>query len=277
MFLLGNICRYCLKSRSSIFSVCRTIKSSSHVNSIHQNTESNSNGRQAYLQVIGSGAPDQPSSVILRVSNTLYLFNCGEGIKRYCQDSQVNFKNISNVFFTQSKWNCIGGITNLIFMTFTNSRSPPKFHGPRNLETIFKRMICLSSQSFLTNYKFTSAVFTSNQRYEDSRIAVEPIEVRSHNDTAVIYLCKIKRTHGSYSLQKFLDRNLPNDLLPKLLRNEDVIFDGKTIASADFRTPGRPEVSFMRRLNVFRAFFLFISPRNIELNKRIFHLTDFSD
>lgn len=258
MFLFGKLCTAGLQRRSSIFSVRRSIKSALHANAIRQNTVNSDVDRsQAHLQVIGSGAPDQPASVILRVSNMSYLFNCGEGIKRYCQDSRVNFKKISNVFFTQSKWQCIGGILNLIFMTFTHSRPPPQFHGPNSLETVFKRMIYLSSKSFLFKHNFTSDVFTSNQRYEDKRIAIEPIELQSMSDTAVIYLCKIKEARGSYSLRKFLDRNLPNHLLPKLLRDEDVTLDdGTIVAAADIRMPDRPEVVFMCRLFCCEQYFV---------------------
>lgn len=260
MFLLKKIGKYSCIGRTSKFSLNRSIKSASHQ---HQCTEeSNSSRLQAQLQVIGSGASDQPSSVILRVSNKLYLFNCGEGIKRYCQNAQVNFKKISNVFFTQSKWNCIGGIISLIFMTFTNSRAPPKFHGPSDLETIFKRMIHLSALSHLFKHNFSSNVFTSNQRYEDRGVAIEPIELKSNNDIAVIYMCKIKRTRGSYSLRKFLDLNVPNEYLNKLLRNEDVILhDGTVIASADIRAPDRPEVNFLCKFatGILTVFLVFIS------------------
>lgn len=248
MFLFGKIRGYCLKCRLPILHVHQIAKSISHENHRRQKAQTISNISPAQLQVIGSGAADQPASVILRVYNKLYLFNCGEGIKRYCQDSQINFKKITNVFFTQSKWNCIGGIINLVYMTFAHMQRPPNFHGPQNLQTIFQRMICLSSQTAAVHKYFTSDIFTSNQQYEDDRVVIEPIELQSQSqmDITVIYLCKIKRRRGNYSLQKASDRSIPIEALPKLLRGEDVTLDdGRIITSNDLRLPDMPEIVFM--------------------------------
>lgn len=251
MFFLGKIRRDCLKCRLPIFHVHQMPKSVSHKNRIRQQTQTISNISPAQLQVIGSGAADQPASVILRVFDKLYLFNCGEGIKRYCQDSQINFKKITNVFFTQSKWHCIGGIINLAYMTFAHSDRPPNFHGPQNLQPIFQRMVRLSSQASAVQKHFTSDIFTSNQRYEDDRIVIEPIELKSQMDTTMIYMCKIKGRRGYYSLQKVKELvhfGVPVEALPKLLRGEDVTLDdGRIIASDDLRQPDLLEIVFMRK------------------------------
>lgn len=244
MFLLGKIRGCCLKCRSPIFYVHRTAKG-------RQTFESTSNESQVQLQVIGTGAADQPASVVLRAFNKLYLFNCGEGIKRYCQDSRINFKKITNVFFTQSKWQCIGGVINLIFMTFAHSGRLPTFHGPGHLQTIFQRMIHLTSQAPLFQKHFTSDLFTSNQRYEDNRVVIEPIELNAQNDTAIIfYVCKMKRHPGSFAVKKIAGKNIPNELLPALFRGEDVtLADGSVVASVDIRHPDMPEMAFIRELS----------------------------
>lgn len=248
MFLIRKTRRFYLKSHSSILSFHSSAKTPSHKTQwreqkIQTNISSLSPNQ---LQVIGSGAADQPPAVILRVSNKSYLFNCGEGIKRYCQDSEVNLNKISNVFFTQSKWNCIGGILDL--MCTTHECRPPNFHGPNNLQTIFQRMIHLSSLAKTMQKYFISDLFTSNRRYEDDRVVIEPIELQSHGETIVIYLCQTLARRGGFSVEKATDSRIPIELLPKLLRGEDVTLDdGTVIASDDLRQPDLPEFNFIRK------------------------------
>lgn len=207
----------------------------------------------ATLHVIGSGAVDQPASVLINVNTQLYLFNCGEGIGRLCHASKINLRRIQNAFFTQSKWNCIGGVTSLIFMTVANYGFPPIFHGPNNLPKIFQRMIFLSSLGHHFKHRFGSNddTYTLTKRYEDTNVVIQPIELKDLNDTTVVYLCKIRACRGKFSVEKTVTKNIPaGPLLAKLYRNEDVTLDdGTVVTAAEVRHPDIPEINILCEFN----------------------------
>lgn len=198
----------------------------------------------AHLQVLGSGAADQAASVLLTTANKKYLFNCGENIGRFSQDQKVSLKKVDQTFFTQSKWNCIGGVTSLIFATVASTGFPPKFHGPKNLHPIVQRMIFLSSLGGLFKHRFRADTFDTGRLYEDHRVVIKSVELkRLQEDTAIIYMCKLKECRGKFSIKKSIDRKVPIDLVGKLAKGEDVTLDdGTVITSAEIRHPDMPEV-----------------------------------
>lgn len=210
--------------------------------------ESNSPGIQ--LQVIGTGAADQPAIVALNAIEKCYLFNCGEGIGRNCQDAKINLKKISNIFFTQSKWQCIGGVTSVNFVSIAHSGYPPKIHGPQNLQKIIQRTVFLSSVGGLFEHRFKGDSFFTTERFEDAQIVVEPIQLYYGNETAMLYVCKLKARKGGFSLQKSVDKNVPAILLPKLFNGETITLDdGTIIKSTDVRYPDMPEVNLICKLS----------------------------
>lgn len=209
--------------------------------------ESNSPGIE--LQVIGTGAADQPAIVALNAVEKCYLFNCGEGIGRHCQDRKIHLRRISNIFFTQSKWNCIGGVTSVNFIKIANTGYPPKMHGPNNLQKIVQRTVFLSSVGGLFEHRFKGDSFFTTERFEDDKIIVEPIQLNHANETAMLYVCKLKSRRGGFSLQKTVDKNVPATLLPKLFEGETITLDdGTVVKSTDVRYPDMPEVNLICKL-----------------------------
>lgn len=250
MFLPRKIISCYSKCYSPLKCIYRTAKMSHRKKYIKERTkESNSPGVQ--LQVIGSGAADQPAIIALNTVDRCYLFNCGEGIGRHCQDVKINLKRISNIFFTQTKWNCIGGVTSVIFATICNTGYPPKFHGPGNLHKIIQRMVYLSSVGGLFEHRFNSDSFFTAERFEDKRLIVEPIQLRCGKETAMLYVCKLNASQGTFSLKKSVDKNVPATLLPQLFNGETVrLDDGTIITASECRYPDMPEVNMICKLAI---------------------------
>lgn len=195
----------------------------------------------SFLKVIGSGASDAPASVILYTKYRRYLFNCGEGVLRHAQDAEVSLSKIDHAFFTQSKWNCIGGVMSLIFRAVTSSTGhPPVLHGPSNLPKIIQRILFLPSLGH--KHRFEPESFKTCERLEDDVLTVDSVELKHLNDTAIVYVCKLKKCKGTFSLQKSLDRNVPPPLMVKLLRGENITLDDGMVVMADeVRHPDMPD------------------------------------
>lgn len=190
-------------------------------------------GSGACLKVIGSGAPDQPASVVVYAKSKAYLFNCGEGIIRQCRDAQISMKNIDHIFFTQSKWNCIGGFANVVTEKMYQSGYPPTFHGSKNLSQIIPRIANFSLKGVFES-GLNPKPFSSSKRFEDDGIVIHSVKITSQqNDTAYIYVCKLKASKGKLSLKKSVEKNVPAAFLEQLSRGENVIFDDGTLMTPD--------------------------------------------
>lgn len=243
MLFIQNCFRCHPKYYLPIFSVHRTLKMAKRKKYIRRSEDGPTRAHDAYLQVIGSGAPDQSPSILLRTINSKFLFNCGENNTRLFQDLKIPLKDVKHVFLTQSKWERIGGLTSLIFQTVAHSGFPPIFHGPSNLHKIVQRMIFLSSLGSIFKHRFDSNSFQTTEPYDDDGILIESVELTHLQETAIIYLCKLKETRGKFSLAKSLEKNVPVTMLSKLYHNENITLDdGTVITPADVNHPDMPEM-----------------------------------
>lgn len=217
---------------------------------VRRRQESQLNATGAYLKVLGSGAADQPASVLLQARDQRYLFNCGEGIGRVCTNAAISMVKVEHVFLTQSKWECIGGITSLIFSTIVAHGHLPIFHGPKNLFKIFQRMSFLSVVGANYKHRFSEEVFQTDERYEDHKIVIEPVELKYEENMSFVYVCKLKECKGGFSLEKSVDKDVPGHLLVQLFRGETVTLDNGTVVTPDeVRVPDSPDIYFVCELN----------------------------
>lgn len=245
MFQLRNSIGYYSRCFPPPYHIVRTLKMSYNKKYVKRKYESNVRATSAHFLVLGSGAPDQPASVLLQAVDTRYLFNCGEGIGRMSKNANISLTNIDHTFFTQSKWNCIGGITSLIFSSIASSGHLPTFTGPENLRKIFTRMSFLSVVGALFKHRFTDDQFRT-QRFEDNKIVIEPIELKHFKDSAFIYVCKLKECKGRFSLQKSIEKNIPPALVANLFRGEDITLDdGTTVTANEVKNQDWPDMYFI--------------------------------
>lgn len=219
---------------------------------VRRKPEKNKSAIGACLQVIGSGAADQPASVLLNLVDSRYLFNCGEGTSRLSSGTDVNLKKIDHAFFTQSKWSRIGGVTNLMFATIAHLGHLPTIHGPDNLFSIFQRMSNLSILGGMFKQRFNAETFRHCERFEDNKVIIQPVKIQHLDETACVFVCKLKKIQGRFSITKAVNLNVPNDLILQIHRGEDVTLDDGTVVTAkEVRHPDTPEATILCELNYF--------------------------
>lgn len=203
--------------------------------------------RDVYLQTIGSGAIDQPSTLLLYTPNCYYLFNCAENTGRYTYSVGLPVGRVEHVFVTQPKWNCIGGLTTIVFGALARTGQFPKFHGPGNLFRITQRMTFLSVVGGLFKNVFTEANFNLSDYFEDENVRIDFIKLRSGADEVYSYFCKVKGKPGSFSLEKSVAKNVPpGEMLKKIFKGEDITLeDGTIVRAEEVRHSSYPDKYFL--------------------------------
>jgi ribonuclease BN (tRNA processing enzyme) len=67
-----------------------------------------------YLKVLGTSTGDSTPSVIASFSDRKYLFDCGEGLQRFCIEHRVKLKKIGKIFLTSNNVESFGGIPGMM-------------------------------------------------------------------------------------------------------------------------------------------------------------------
>lgn len=153
------------------------------------------------LNVIGAGPPIELASVLVSTSNNRgYLFNCGEECARFLAQDEHNIANISDIFFTQVKWNCIGGISTLNSLYYKVKNRLFKYHGPKKLFRCIRQILC---QSIMKEIEFTPEYCNTNKYFENDTIRIEFVSIeptmpvtahmREINEV-IVYLCTLKQS-----------------------------------------------------------------------------------
>lgn len=128
------------------------------------------------LNIIGCGAHGESASVSVSISkNDKYLFNCGEDCQRLLNSQGRSISNIKHIFITQTKWNCIGGISILSKVINQTQNCLPIFHGPERLYKCIKRILCLS---ILSELDFKPIHCNEKNSFEDDFLRVDFISIK---------------------------------------------------------------------------------------------------
>eukprot|EP00049_Salpingoeca_infusionum_P018302 m.356594 g.356594 ORF g.356594 m.356594 type:complete len:919 (+) comp17587_c0_seq1:304-3060(+) len=93
----------------------------------------------AHLQIICS-TPDTAPAAFLFTGQRRYLFNCGEGTQRFCSEHKIRLANVTDVFLTQSTWECMGGLPGMLITLTDSTEAQPQLHGPPELANLMAGM-----------------------------------------------------------------------------------------------------------------------------------------
>lgn len=205
---------------------------------------------EAYLQVISSGA-GQPPSLAFVTTHESYLFNIGDSLNRELMATGLRLTKFRNIFITQSKWQCMGGVPALLLLSYNAYGAFPRFHGPRNLYKIIQRIFHLSTLHRVADLPI-SKTYNAQNYFEDGAVRVDFIELsaKKESEVAFAYFCKLKRRSGGFSIAKTVEHNVPaGPLIMHLLKGEDVTLeDGTVVKASDVRNPDLPEVYFLGKI-----------------------------
>lgn len=210
-----------------------------------------------YLQALGTGAVDQPSTAALISPNRVYLFNCAENTGRYFYGNGVSPSRVEHIFITQPTWNFIGGFTAVLFQVLAKIGHFPQFHGSDILFKITQRMTFLSVVGGLFKENFNRENFNSSDFMEDENVRVDFIrltdQATSDANSVFAYFCKVKAKLGAFSLEKSVAKNVPaGDLLIKIFNGEDVTLeDGTLVTAEEVRFKSFPDKYFLSKMQRF--------------------------
>lgn len=142
---------------------------------VHDVRANKHNNNAITLNIIGSGASGESPSVCLSTSsNEKWLFNCGEDCQRLLIERNEKVSRIKHIFVTQTKWNCIGGISCISRMINNTQGWLPMFHGPKQLYKCIKRMLCLS---ILSELDFRPIDCNQKKFFEDDSLRIDFISI----------------------------------------------------------------------------------------------------
>lgn len=131
------------------------------------------------LDVIGSGGLGESPSICLSISNNeKYLFNCGEDCERLLAEYGIKISAIKHIFVTQTKWNCIGGVSGVGRTINKASGWLPMLHGPEQLYKCIKRILCLS---ILKELDFRAIDCNSKRFFENDHVKIECVAIKPKN------------------------------------------------------------------------------------------------
>ncbi|KAJ1551715.1 hypothetical protein HK096_003572 [Nowakowskiella sp. JEL0078] len=85
-----------------------------------------------YLQLLSSTVADAKPAVILHFDNQRYLFNCSEGIQRFCNEYKVGLKKLKTMFVSRLNWDCIGGFPGMLLTLADAKVTSFDIYGPPN-------------------------------------------------------------------------------------------------------------------------------------------------
>ncbi|KAJ3359538.1 tRNAse Z trz4, mitochondrial [Allomyces javanicus] len=89
------------------------------------------------VQILGGGARDMAPSLLFKFDSQRYLFNCGEGTQRFCNEHKFRLPKLKNIFLTKLDWTNLGGIPGMLLtlndVQELGPKGPIHLHGPPNL------------------------------------------------------------------------------------------------------------------------------------------------
>ncbi|KAJ3097108.1 Zinc phosphodiesterase ELAC protein 2 [Phlyctochytrium bullatum] len=126
-----------------------------------------------FIQILGAATHDSRPSVMVHFDSQRYLFNCGEGIQRLCNDQKVRLSKLRSLFLTRLSWDCMGGLPGLVLTVADAGSKQIKIHGPGGLTHALAGM-----RQFLYRPSFPVEVYEIPEdlpEFKDENLTVTPI------------------------------------------------------------------------------------------------------
>ncbi|GBN61385.1 Zinc phosphodiesterase ELAC protein 2 [Araneus ventricosus] len=195
------------------------------------------------ITVLGNGAFGEPRCIGIFTEFKGFLFNCGEGVGRLCQEYEVDTFLIRNIFVTQNIWRNVSGLADIYLGNDAFGVHKMNIYGPPGVEYFM---------DVLTSYKKTR--LSKKSEYADENMEIRSIPIKSSNphfkgkaDTCYSYVCKIFKKIGDFNVEKCVDLGVPiGPHLLQLKNGEDVVLpSGRIIHSADVLDASCPDITIL--------------------------------
>ncbi|XP_076390326.1 ribonuclease Z isoform X2 [Megachile rotundata] len=214
-----------------------------------------------------------------------YLFNCGEGTQRLCQEHRCRLSKMDHIFLTSLNWKNVGGLVGLILTAQDNGVSHVNIHAPEGIETFVDTVKSFIS---LNNMKISYPSITTSEPFKDNIMTIHYVPLtKSLKDTeenidenqyelntngkrltnsetsmenyintgkrikiapeVVCYICEVHPKRGKLLIDKCLEYGIEAGPERRLLKDGGSITkeDGTVIESKDVCEPDGPKTTFI--------------------------------
>lgn len=201
-----------------------------------------------YTLGCGSAKPSlahNPSSTVMSVNGSLFMFDCGEGAQKMMQKMRLSFSRLNHIFLTHLHGDHIFGLPGLIgSMGLMNRAGGITIHtfaeGEKQLRQIFD-YFCRD-----LSYKIEFNVIRPEEAviYDDRHLSIRTVPLR-HRVPTVGFVVEEKPglPHINKALTDF--HAVPVSKLQSIKRGEDYVKpDGTVVPASVLTTPATPPVSY---------------------------------
>jgi len=132
---------------------------------------------KAKVVVVGVDCVDAKPSVMLVCDDMSYLFNCGEGTQRLCEEYRIKLPKLGHVFLSHLDWRMIGGFPGLLLTMSDIGGEDLGIHGPPGTLNFIS-----SLRYFVKRPDLALRVSAPESVFADANITVRSILIRSELD-----------------------------------------------------------------------------------------------
>jgi len=169
------------------------------------------------------------TSVAIKRSGEIILFDCGEGTQRQFQKSRLSYMQISKVFITHFHGDHFLGLPGLIQTMQLNDREIPlDIYGPNGMNKLVKQLLSLGY--FKPKYDIVSHEIDEGDILDFGGYVIKTLKVK-HGVPALAYALEEKMRPGKFNKPRALELGIPEGpLFSKLQKGETITLkDGRKI------------------------------------------------
>ncbi|KAH9268341.1 hypothetical protein BASA84_000255 [Batrachochytrium salamandrivorans] len=179
------------------------------------------------LQICGTHSGDTSPSVLLRFDSARYLFNCGEGTQRLCNEHKIRLSKLRSIFMTRTKWECVGGLPGMILTLADAGLETFQLYGPRNLSHclaatrtfIFRRNIAVDVVDI------TSSDFEYKDENLSMRVALLTPDKEEFQTPQITNITGLKRKSSDMSDHGDRDANFLKKVIQRMFPKKETSAD----------------------------------------------------
>ncbi|KAJ3102173.1 Zinc phosphodiesterase ELAC protein 2 [Phlyctochytrium planicorne] len=126
-----------------------------------------------FIQILGAATHDSRPSVIVHFDSQRYLFNCGEGTQRLCNDQRIRLAKLKTMFISRLSWDNIGGLPGMLLTLADAGTKQLRICGPSGIVHAVASM-----RHFLYRPSFQVDLVelpTDYPEFKDENLTVTPI------------------------------------------------------------------------------------------------------
>lgn len=194
----------------------------------------------------GAGVPSKTRNVsatvlnLLQQSNSMWLFDCGEGTQHQILHTTIKPRKINKVFITHLHGDHIFGLPGFLSSrSFQGGELPLTIYGPPGIKDYVQTSLSLSETNLA--YPLYIEEFHEGIIYEDALFTIYCKQLQ-HGVPSYGFRIKEKDRQGRLLVDQLKEHGIPPGPVYKQLKEQEVVEldDGRLIKQKDFLGPKQP-------------------------------------